>query len=94
MLRRIDIALENSRRLDLIGNSIQTRGQRGRIGEIGIAIGAGHATLDAQTVTMTDHAETRRPIVMAPGNPRRRPGTSLVTFIGIDRRRVKDHHFG
>src|SRR5205085_12425096 len=49
------------------------------------------AALDAHAVAVADHAETRSAVVVAPGEPRRRPGSVDIALIGVDGRRIERH---
>ena len=71
--RLVDIPLEKSGWLNLVANAVQTGGQRRSVGEIGVAVGAGDARLNAQRRTVAYDAEARRAVVMAPRDARGRP---------------------
>src|SRR6478752_4372019 len=70
----VDVADEALRRLDPVGDAVQARGERGREREVGIAVGARDAALDAQARAVADDAEARGAVVVAPGKPSWRPG--------------------
>src|SRR2546425_1275269 len=67
LLRGVDVADEALRRLDLVGDAIQARGQRSRERKVGIAVGAGDAALDTQALAFADDTEAGRAVVVAPG---------------------------
>src|SRR5262245_15195338 len=55
--RCIDIALEDRRRLDLVGYSIQAGRDRRGVGDIRVGVGARKPALDPQRRAMADHPE-------------------------------------
>src|SRR3954463_4821107 len=91
VLRGVRIAYERFRRLDLIRESIEPRGQGGGKSQIRIAVGARDAALDAHRRPVADDAETGSAVVIAPGEARRRPRGVDVALVGIDGRRVENH---
>lgn len=94
MLGGVDVAGEDGGRFDLVGDAVETGGEGGGVGEVGVAVGARNAAFDAQALTLPDDAEAGGAVVVAPGEARRRPGSVLEPFVGVHGGGVKDHEFG
>src|SRR6266508_5275954 len=84
---RVGVPLEDRRRLGAARDAVQSRGESGGIGQIRVRVGARDAALDPQRGTLSHHAETRRAVVVAPGDGRGSEGRALETLVGVDGRR-------
>src|SRR3990170_7911156 len=92
MARRIDIAGEAFGWLDAVADPLEAGCHRCREGEIWVAVGARNPALDPEAWPCAHDAETGGPIVVAPGEPRRRPRCVHVSLVGVDRGGVEHHH--
>ena len=64
----IDVALKYIGRLNPIFDAVQTGRERGRVGQIGIGICAGHARLDAQRRAGAHNSEAGGTVIVTPGD--------------------------
>src|SRR5581483_6797330 len=90
--RRIHVAAEMLRRLDLVFDAVEPGRERRGECQIRIHVGTRNPALDAQRRARADDTKSRRAIVVAPREPRRRPRTVDVTLVRIHRRRIEHHH--
>ena len=81
--RPVHIALESGAGLDALFEARQAGSQQGCVDQVGVCIGTGHPTLDAQGGSGADDPEARRPVVPAPGDTRGREGSGAVALVGI-----------
>src|SRR5688572_13559055 len=91
LARRVEVALEARRRLELLLDAVEARGERGGEGEVRIGVRAGDAALDAECLSVADHAEAGRAVVVAPGEARRGPRGALVALVAVHVGRVEGH---
>src|SRR5205814_2368934 len=73
------------RRLGLLPDAVESRGERRGEGEVGVRVGAGGAALDAQRLARADDPESRGAVVVAPSDAGRRERSGNVAFV---RRRI------
>src|SRR6266581_7410369 len=90
--RRIDIALERRRRLDVMLDSIEAGGECGSEREIRIRIRTCSAAFNAQRLPVADDAKTCGAIVVAPRDACRRERARDVALVGRWIRRIKREH--
>src|SRR5438067_507311 len=84
--RRVDVAVERGRRLDVVLDAVESRGERRGEGEIDVRVRARRAALDAQRRSVADDAEAGGAVVVRPGDAGRREGAGHVALV---RRRVR-----
>src|ERR1044071_2071893 len=82
----VHVAFVRGRRLDLVRDAVESRGERRGECEIWIRVRAGGAAFDAQRRSVADDAESRGAIVVAPRDSRLRERARDVAFV---RRRVR-----
>src|SRR5207237_7715168 len=80
---------ERGRRLDVIGDAVEPRGDGGGEGEVDIRVGARRTAFDPQRRAAADDAKAGGAIVETPGNPGRRERAFHVTLVGRGIRREK-----
>ena len=75
-------------------DAVETGRERCGERQVRIAVGSGNAAFDAQTLSGAHDAETGGAIVVAPGDPSRRPRGGNEPLIGVDRGCIKHHDVG
>src|SRR5438128_12527773 len=85
----VHIPFEDGRWLDLPLDTVESRGESGRYAKVWIRVGPRNAALDSEARALAHHPETCGPVVVTPGEARRRPRTRAEAFVRIHRRRVQ-----
>src|SRR5262245_7925634 len=84
--RAVDVALERGRRLHVILDAVEPRGDGGGEGEVRIRVGAGRAALDTLRRSVPDDAKAGGAVVVTPGDAGWRERAGHVALV---RRRVR-----
>src|SRR5438128_9216058 len=85
----VEVSLERRGRFDVMRDAVQSRGHGRSKWEVRIRIGARGAAFDAQRLAVADDAESGRPVVITPGDSRRRKRSGDISFVRRGIRRVK-----
>src|SRR3984893_5558832 len=85
----VGVAVVWLRRLELLVNSMKSRGDGGREGEVRVRVGAGNAIFHAEAAPLAAEPEAARAVVPATGDARRSERARLIALVGVDRRRVE-----
>src|SRR4029453_7383129 len=89
-VRLVGVALEGRRKLELVLDPMETGGEDGRGGEVGIDVSARDPRLGAEPVAVADDAKAARAVVVSPRERRRRPASGRVALVRVDGRGEED----
>src|SRR5437763_5718868 len=88
-VRLVSVALERRRQLEPVLDPVETGRDQCGEREIRVHVAAGNPGLDALGGSVPDDAEAARPVVVPPGERRRRPASGRVALVRVDGGREK-----
>src|ERR687891_648882 len=86
-VRLVGVAFEGRWQLELVLDPVEAGCEQGREAQVRVDVAAGDARLRAEPLPVADDAEAAGPVVVPPGERRRRPASGREALVRVDRRR-------